>query len=125
TEQAAVNNLKECITRNCTTSCSRCAVEVPTCGSDTVDLLEAGACGTCIDNAINAPGGPCQKYIVGPDDFCSEYPQSTLAKCAVPSGSCQTADCSEIQSPSSNTTDAGVAFYSCLWANCGSSCPTP
>ena len=123
-EQAAVNNLKQCITQNCKTSCNRCAVEVPTCGSDTIDLLEAGACGVCIDQAINSPGGDCQQFILGPADLCSEYPQSPVAQCAIPAGSCQTADCSQIQSPSSNTSDAGLAYYACLRNKCGSVCPS-
>ena len=115
-EQAAVNNVKQCITKKCATSCSRCAVEVPTCGSSTIDLLEAGTCGTCIDNAMNAPGSPCQQWV---QSACSEYSSGAVATCTIPSGSCQTADCSKLSSPSTNLDDAGYAFYTCLWSQCG------
>jgi hypothetical protein len=118
-EQAAVNNVKQCITQKCATSCSRCAVEVPTCGSDTIDLLEAGACGSCIDRMMNAPNGPCQALML--QGSCYAYSQDPIATCAVPSGSCQNADCTEMSSP-----DAG-ALYQCLWSHCGltSNCPSP
>lgn len=125
TQQAAENNLRHCITDHCLTSCSRCAVQVPTCGSTTVDLLEAGTCGTCIDQAMNAPGSPCQKYVISQDSVCTEYSSGSVATCAIPSGSCQTADCSDLSSPPANITDAGYAFYSCLWSQCGSQCPSP
>jgi hypothetical protein len=129
TEQAAVNNLKQCITQKCTTSCSRCAVNVPTCGNDTIDLLEAGTCGTCIDQAMNQPGSVCQKYILGSNGLCSESSSGFVAQCAIPSGSCQSADCSNLSSPSTNLTDAGYAYVTCLWGQCGpngtNACPSP
>jgi len=116
-ESAAVNNVKKCITDNCTASCSRCVVQVPTCGNDTVDLLEAGSCGTCIDQVMNQPGGACQSFILQ-GDSCYTYQGGPIAACAVPSGSCETPDCGALQAA-----DAGI--NACLWANCGSTCLNP
>lgn len=116
-ESAAVNNVKKCITDNCTASCSRCEVQVPTCGNDTIDLLEAGTCGSCIDQAMNQPGGPCQSFILA-GNSCYTYQSGAIATCAVPSGSCEAPDCGALENA-----DAGI--NACLWANCGSSCPTP
>ncbi len=115
-ESAAVNNVKQCITQKCATSCSRCVVQVPTCGSDTIDLTEAGTCGNCIDQAMNAPGSACQPFVLQGE--CSTYPSSPIATCAVPSGSCQTSDCTTLAAA-----DAGL--NGCLWGQCGSSCPNP
>jgi len=127
-EQAAVNNVKKCITDHCIPSCSRCAVNVPTCGSDTIDLVEAGTCGTCLDNAMNQPNSDCQPYILGSNGVCSESSSGAVAQCAIPAGSCQSADCSDLSSPSTNLSDAGYAFYQCLWNHCGPSgtneCPS-
>jgi hypothetical protein len=116
-ESAAVNNLKKCITDNCVPSCSRCEVQVPTCGSDTIDLLEAGACGSCIDQAMNQPGGNCQAAMLQ-NDSCYTYQGGAIATCAVPSGSCQQPDCNVLA-----TADAGL--NACLWQQCGSQCPSP
>jgi hypothetical protein len=115
-EQAAVNNLKQCITRNCLTSCSRCAVDVPTCGSATIDLLEAGACATCIDNAMNTPGGSCQSYVL--QGSCPSYQGDPVAQCAIPAGSCQSADCTDMKAPDAS------ALYQCLANQCGGQCPS-
>lgn len=115
-ESAAVNNLKKCITDNCKTSCSRCEVQVPTCGSDSIDLTEAGACGTCIDQAMNVPNAPCQAIMLkDPSLTCDNYQGGPIGQCAVPSGSCQTADCTVLASA-----DAGLQY--CLWSQCGSTC---
>jgi hypothetical protein len=119
-ESAAVNNVKKCITDHCTTSCSRCAVQVPTCGSDTIDLLEAGTCAACIDQMMNTPGGTCQSLMLQQGAIaCSEYPSSSIAQCAIPQGTCQSPDCSNIEAA-----DAGL--YKCLNDNCiaTSQCPS-
>jgi hypothetical protein len=121
-ESAAVNNLKHCITDKCKPSCSPCQVPVPTCGNDTVSLVEAGACGACLDQAMNQPGSKCQPYVL--QGTCYESSSTAPAQCAIPAGSCQSADCSDLSSPPSNLSDAGFAFYSCLWQECASSCPS-
>jgi len=93
---------------------------VPTCGSDTIDLVEAGACGNCIDQAMNTPGSSCQSYVL--QDMCSSYYGGPVAQCAIPSGSCQSADCSDLSAPDAS------ALSKCLWSACGPSgsneCPS-
>ncbi|HEY1954991.1 MAG TPA: hypothetical protein VGH28_05250 [Polyangiaceae bacterium] len=121
---AAVNNVQHCITDHCATSCSQCNVQVPTCGSDTVLLADAGACGQCIDQAINQTGGVCQSQALADTEFgsaaCTEGADA-ISKCAIAPGQCQTPDCSGISSPT--TTDSALqSLYSCLWQYCASSC---
>jgi len=124
TAGAAVSNLEHCITDNCVPSCSQCNVQVPTCQSESVSLAEAGACGQCFDEMMNTPGGGCQSYVLAPNEFneavCGSL-TTAISKCAVPSGSCSTADCSGVSSPTSSDPAVQNAF-ACLWQQCASSC---
>lgn len=123
TPAAAENNLKKCISDNCVKSCSECNVPIPTCGNETIELAEAGTCGTCIDNAMNRPGSPCQTWVL--QQGCYEDTSGAIAKCAPPSGTCATADCTGLQNPDSNLVDAAASLYTCLWQQCQGSCPNP
>jgi hypothetical protein len=120
TPSAAENNAAKCITDNCFTSCSWCAPAVPTCESDTVTLLEAGACGTCIHNAMNLPNSECQPYVLA--GGCTN---SAIAACATPTGSCGAFDCSGLSAPNTNLDDAGYGLLACLWGKCQGQCPNP
>jgi len=122
TAAAADNNLLKCIGQHCATSCSECAPSVPTCQSQSIALSEAGACGVCLDNAMNRPGSPCQSWVLQ-GGCADESTSSPVAQCAPPSGQCTPADCSQLQSPSSDYDDAGYGLLSCLWQQCQSSCP--
>lgn len=123
TPAAAENNLQKCVFDNCLTSCSACGIDVPTCGSDTITLAEAGACGTCLDNAMNPAGAPCQTYVL--QHGCYESSSGAIAQCAIPSGQCSTSDCSGLSSPDTNLDDASAGLFTCLWQHCQSSCPNP
>ncbi len=123
TAAAAESNLRKCITDNCVKSCSECNVPVPTCGSATIELAEAGACGVCLDNAMNRAGSPCQTYVL--QEGCYEDTSGAIAKCAPPSGQCATPDCTGLQTPDTNLVDAAAALYTCLWQQCQGSCPNP
>jgi hypothetical protein len=118
----AENNLRHCITDNCVDSCSNCGITVPTCGTDT-PLPEAGACGVCLDQAMNTAGAPCQKWVL--QGGCYEDPSSPIGQCAIPAGQCQSADCSGLSSPNPNLVDAGYALFACLWSQCQGSCSNP
>jgi hypothetical protein len=115
----AESNLKKCIFDNCFNSCSECNVPVPSCGS-TVTLVEAGTCGTCLDNAMNRPDAACQGSVF--QGACYEDPSSPVAACAASSPQCATRDCSGLSAPGSDVDDAGFAFFTCLWTACASSC---
>jgi hypothetical protein len=121
-ESAATSNLQHCITDNCATACSACGAQVPTCGSETINLVEAGACGACLNQAMNAPGSTCQPYVI--KGGCDEYSGSPIAQCAIPSSSCQAADCSGLKTPSTSLDDAGYALYACLYSACQGTCPS-
>jgi hypothetical protein len=123
TPAAAENNLQKCINDNCIRYCSTCEIPVPTCGNDTIALAEAGACGTCLDNAMNKPSAPCQTWVL--QQGCYEDPSNPIAMCAPPSGQCTAADCSGLQSPDPEDDDASAGLYTCLWQECQSSCPNP
>jgi hypothetical protein len=120
---AAENNLQKCINDNCKSSCSECDVPVPTCEEQTINLAEAGACGTCLDNAMNRPNAQCQTYVL--QGACYEDPSGAIGTCAPPSGTCTTPDCSGLKTPDTSLDDAGYAFFSCLWQECQGSCPNP
>lgn len=121
---AAVSNLEHCITDNCVPSCSQCNVQVPTCQSESVSLAEAGACGQCMDEAMNTPNGSCQAYVLAQDQYgeivCTDI-KTNVSKCTVPPGSCSTPDCSGISSPTTQDT-AVQSLYACLWQQCSSAC---
>jgi hypothetical protein len=120
TSSAAENNAAKCITDNCFTSCNWCAPQVPTCESDTVPLLEAGACGVCLHNAMNLPNSPCQQYVLA--GGCGT---GAIGACATPTGSCGAFDCSGLSAPDTNLEDAGYGLVSCLWGECQGQCPNP
>lgn len=123
TQAAAESNLLHCITDHCVTSCSECGVETPSCGNDTVPLADAGACGACLDDAMNRPGSACQSWVLA--GGCYSYVGGPIATCAVPSGSCNTPDCSGLSAPSTDDNDAGYGLDDCLWQQCGAVCPNP
>jgi len=120
TQGEAENNVEHCISDNCITSCSECNVPVPTCGS-TTPLVDAGACGVCLDTAMNHPTSPCQAGVL--QGSCYEDSTNPIAQCAIPQGQCTTPDCSGLSSPDPMLDDAGYAFYTCLWQQCQGSCP--
>jgi hypothetical protein len=120
TQGAAENNVKKCINDHCLLSCSTCQVPVPTCGSQSTLLADAGACGVCLDNAMNTAGSPCQQYVL--QGVCFEDNSNPISKCAA-SGQCTLADCSGLSSPSTSLDDAGYDFATCMWAQCSGSCP--
>ena len=120
TSSAAENNVAKCITDNCFTSCNWCMPQVPTCESDTVTLQEAGACGTCMHNAMNLAGSPCQQYVLA--GGCTT---TAIGACATPTGSCGAFDCSGLSAPNKNMDDAGYGLLACLWSQCQAQCPNP
>jgi hypothetical protein len=121
TSGAAASNLQHCITDNCRTSCSACNVPVPTCASETVDLVDAGACGACLANAMNLPNSKCQSWVL--QGGCYEDSSGEIATCAIQKGQCNSADCSGLQNPSSSLTTQTAGLYQCLWQECSASCP--
>ncbi len=119
---AADNNLQKCISQHCAPSCSACEPRVPTCSSQSIALSEAGACGVCLDNAMNPPNAPCQTWVLQ-GGCADESTSSPIAECAPPTGQCTPADCSNLQAPSTDYDDAGYGLLSCLWQQCQGSCP--
>jgi hypothetical protein len=118
TQGTAENNVRKCITDNCFGQCRICNATVYPCSSDTLDLPEAGACGACLYNAMNELNGPCELQAI---DRCT-YVTSDVASCAIPPGYCNTADCSNLQSPPSNFDTKTQSLLACLWTACQSSC---
>ncbi len=119
-KNAAESNLQHCITDNCKTSCSECDIPVPTCQSETIHLPEAGTCGTCLDQAMNPPNSPCQSWVL--KGGCYEDSSGAIARCAVPSGTCSTKDCSGLSNPSTSLVPETLGLYQCLWGQCQASC---
>jgi hypothetical protein len=117
---AAESNLKKCIFDNCFTSCSECLVSVLSCSNSTVSLIEAGTCGTCLDNAMNRPNSPCQMPVL--QGACYTDPSSPVSKCAAGTAQCAQRDCSGLSAPPLTTDDAGYALYTCLWQQCQAMC---
>ena len=117
-QSAAENNVRLCVRDRCMTSCRTCAPDVPYCNTDSTPLADAGACGACLNAAMNLPNSPCQAPLVQSDFGCESYIQTDIAACATPVGdtTCISPDCSGLQSQ-----DAGV--LGCLWQQCASSCP--
>ena len=117
-QSAAENNVKLCVRDRCMPSCRTCAPDVPYCGSDSVPLADAGACGTCLYNAMSAPGGTCQSQLIQSDFGCDSYFQGVISACATPAGdsTCIAPDCTGLSTP-----DAGL--QACLWQACQGSCP--
>ena len=119
TQGSAENNVKKCITDNCFDQCRLCNATVYPCGSDTLDLGEAGACGACLYNAMNF-GGQCQSAVI---PVCT-WIKDDVASCAITTApaACNPADCSSLVSPPTNLDPKARAALSCLWTACSSSC---
>ncbi len=121
TQGTAENNVRKCISDHCFDQCRICTATVYPCGSDQVDLAEAGACGACLYGAMNY-GGACQNLVI---PTCGYEIQQDVASCAIStaSGACNAKDCTNLQSPPTTLNAQAQAALSCLWSNCGSACP--
>ncbi|HSQ67028.1 MAG TPA: hypothetical protein VLM85_27610 [Polyangiaceae bacterium] len=119
TQGSAENNVKKCITDNCLDQCRVCNATVYPCGSDTVDLGDAGTCGACLYNAMNF-GGACQAAVI---PVCT-WIQDDVASCAIITApaKCNASDCSSLMSPPSNLDPKAQAALNCLWTACSASC---
>ena len=119
TAGAAENNLRKCIFDRCVPSCSECLVTINGC-TGSVPIAEAGACGACLDQAMNAVGSACQPWVL--QGGCIEDPSGSIAACAGTGTQCQTSDCSGLSAPDPSLIDAGYALYQCLWTTCSGAC---